>query len=66
MIVLIVFLILISIYELRGLIKQKQKKEIIVFLGLTIITFITGYIYISDPLVDKSIVKVIMEAMGIK
>lgn len=66
MIFLIIFLMLISIYELRGLIKQKQRKEIIVFLGLTIITFITGYIYISNPLVDKSIVKVIMEAMGIK
>ena len=66
MILLIVFLLLISLYELRDLIKQKQIKEIIVFLCLTITVFITGYIYILDPLVDTSIVKVIMEALGLE
>lgn len=66
MIILIAFLACVCIYNLPGLIKQKQKKEIVVFLGLTLVAFLAGYFYISDPLVHTSIEGIIMKAIGDK
>lgn len=63
MILLITFLTCVCIYIIPGLTKKKQIKEVVVFLGLTLAAFLTGYIYISDPLVHKSIVKIIMKAV---
>jgi hypothetical protein len=54
----------ICIYSIPGLIKRKQTKEIAVFLGLILAAFCAGYIYISDPLVHKSIEGIIMKAIG--
>lgn len=66
MIFLIILLVLVTIYELPGLIKQKLLKETFIFIELTIITLIIGYIYFSDPLVDTSILKILMSTMGLK
>lgn len=60
MILLIVFIAGVCIYKLRDLFKKKQKKEIAVFLGITFAALLAGYIYISDPLVHKSILTVLL------
>lgn len=60
MILLIVFIAGVCIYKLRDLIKRRRKKEIMVFLGITFTALLAGYIYISDPLVHKSILTVLL------
>lgn len=66
MIVFTILLTLISIYQLYNMAKQQLFKEIAVFLGIIMVAFITGYIYFSDPIVNKSIVKVIFDILKIK
>lgn len=66
MIFIIAFLTAICLYILPSLIKGKQTKEIAVFLGLVLAAFIAGYIYISDPLVQRSIEGILIKAIETK
>ena len=65
MIALTILLIFISIYEIRNMLENNQKKEIVIFVCLTIIIWIVGIFYISDPF-RPSIVNMIMSAFGIQ
>lgn len=66
MIFLVLFIIILCAFTLPGLVRQKQKKEIAVFLGLTLAALYAGYIYFSDILVPKSIFEIITKVIGAK
>lgn len=63
MIFLIIFIVGMYAFSLPDLIKKKQKKEIVVFLVLTMAAFVAGYIYTSDPFVHKSILGFLKKAV---
>ncbi|HBY19470.1 MAG: hypothetical protein A2Y24_06980 [Clostridiales bacterium GWE2_32_10] len=65
MIALTILLIIISIFEIKNMLENNQKKEIVIFVCITIIIWIIGRVYISDPF-RPSIVNMIMSAFGIQ
>ncbi len=65
MIGLTVLLIIISIFEIKGMLDKNQKKEMYVFIGLTILTWVIGTVYFSNKY-SISIASMIMDVFGIK
>ena len=59
---LIIFLI---IFEVKSMLRNKLKRELKVFILLALITFASGYYYISNPY-GKSIANIIFTFFGIK
>jgi len=55
--------ILLGIYEIRPLIKQKLIKEIIVYSVLALLILGTGYLYFSDPY-QISLAKYLLNLIG--
>lgn len=49
MIYLIALVILISFFEIRRMVVKQQKKEIVIFLILAVISLALGYFYLLDP-----------------
>ncbi|KJF27052.1 hypothetical protein TZ02_09605 [Clostridium aceticum] len=49
MILLSIIVIGLSIFEVKGMWRKKQKKEMIVYMVLVFITITFGWFYISNP-----------------
>ncbi|HCC07430.1 MAG TPA: hypothetical protein DEP72_04640 [Clostridiales bacterium] len=64
MIILSIVIIAIIIYEIMNM-EEKATKDVVVLIGISVFTWLLGFIYISDPYRD-SIAKLIMDTLGIK
>lgn len=53
MIFLAILIILIGIFEIKSMIKRKQKKEIAVFCFIAVLTIVLGYFYFKNPYQDS-------------
>lgn len=49
MILFIIFIFILSIFEIKKMLKNGLKKELTVFIFLTLLTLTLGYYYISNP-----------------
>jgi hypothetical protein len=62
-----VFLAIIAVgigaFEITGMIRRNEKKEITVFSGIALLTILSGYLYFSDPL-RTSIAHTILSIIG--
>lgn len=63
MIMLVIFIAVISVFEIRAVIKSKHKKEISVLIFLAIATIALGWLYTSDK---TSIAGDILNLIGYK
>ncbi|HAN09738.1 MAG TPA: hypothetical protein DCP90_03895 [Clostridiales bacterium] len=64
MIIFSIMIIAIIIYEIINM-EEKVTKDIALLIGISVFTWLAGFLYISDPYRD-SIVKLIMDTLGIK
>lgn len=49
MLPLIILVLAVSIFEIRGMVKRKQKKEIVVFAVIAVLTLGLGFFYTGNP-----------------
>lgn len=66
MIILVILLVMISVFEIRGMARDNKVKDIFVFICMVIITFISGYIYLSNPWFEKGIAGITMDFLGLR
>ena len=65
MILFIIFIFILSIFEIKKMLKNGLKKELTVFIFLTLLTLTLGYYYISNPY-RRSISNIILTFFGIE
>ncbi|HPT91905.1 MAG TPA: hypothetical protein PK033_08675 [Acetivibrio sp.] len=49
MIYLVIFVVLLSFFEIKRMTEKRQKREMIVYLGLAFIGLGLGFLYLSNP-----------------
>lgn len=49
MMYLVVLVVIISFIEIKRMADKQQKKEIVVFFVLAVISLVVGFFYLSDP-----------------
>ena len=64
MIIFLLFILVLSIFEIKTMLKNNNKKDIIVYCLLAIIAITLGLYYISNPY-RNSLSKNILELFGI-
>lgn len=64
MILFTISILILSIFEIKAMIKKGLKNELKVFILLTLLTLILGYYYISNPY-RKSFSNIILTFFGI-
>lgn len=65
MIFLCALIVVLSIYEIRGMAKKGQKKEIAAYICFAVITLLFGIFYLANPFRD-SFSQIVLNIMGIE
>lgn len=65
MILFTIFIFILSIFAIKKMLKNGLKKELTVFIFLTLLTLTLGYYYISNPY-RRSISNIILTFFGIE
>ncbi len=63
MIYLAILIFIVSVFEIRLMVKRKQNREIIVFIVISVLTFSLGYYYFSHPY-EESFAQRILSILG--
>lgn len=65
MIILILLVVALGIYEVTKLLKQKYKKEAVVWICMGVVTIAFGIYYISNP-IDNSLSNILLSIFGLE
>lgn len=63
MLILFILIIVLGIFDIYKMYSKNQKKEIIVYIGMVIITLVFGYIYTSNSY-KTSFSQIVMSFLG--